>query len=88
MALARASAPSAFSGRIVSTPSRSWPTQTARPPEWVKAAISARSSSLAATSSDRLPIRITARARWARIRATYSRSAASVGEVLEMHTSS
>ena len=87
MARASASAPAAFSGRIVSTPSRSWPTATARPPERVKAAISARSASLAAASSDRLPIRITARARWARISATYSRSAASVAEVLEMQTS-
>ncbi len=53
----------------------------------MKAAISARSASRAATSPDRLPIRITARARWARISATYRRSAASVADVLDMHTS-
>ena len=88
MARASASAPAAFSGRTVSTPSRSWPTATARPPERVKAAISARSASRAAVSSVRLPIRITARARWARISATYSRSAASAAAVLDMQTSS
>ena len=54
----------------------------------MKAAISARSASLAAASSDRLPIRITARARWARISATYSRSAASVAAAGDMQTSS
>ena len=88
IAWARACAPAAFSGRIVSTPSRSWPTHTARPPERVKAAISARSASRAAASSDRLPIRITARARWARISATYSRSAASEADAGDMQTSS
>ena len=70
----------------VSTPSRSWPTATARPPELAKAASSARSASRAAVSSVRLPIRITARARWARISATYPRSAASVAAVLDVRT--
>ena len=88
MAWARACAPAAFSGRTVSTPSRSWPTQTARPPDRVKAAISARSASLACASPVRLPIRITARARWARISATYACSAASAAGVLDMQTSS
>ena len=52
----------------------------------MNAATSARSASLAGMSSVLLPIRITARARWARISATYSRSATSVAFVLDMQT--
>ena len=70
----------------MSTPSRSCPTQAARPPERVNAASSARSASLAAVSSDLLPMRTTARARCARISPTYSRSASSLAAVLDMHT--
>ena len=62
--------------------------QAARPPDLVNAASSARSASLAAVLSDLLPTRTTARARWARISATYSRSASSCAAVLVMHTSS
>ncbi len=81
-------APARFSGSTVSTPSRSCPTQAARPPDRVNASSSARSASLAAVLSDRLPTSTTARARWARISATYSRSASSCAAVLVMHTSS
>ena len=62
--------------------------QAARPPDRVNASSSARSASRAAGLSDRLPTSTTARARWARISATYSRSAASWAAVLVMHTSS
>src|SRR5215469_5432113 len=85
-ARAKAAAPPAFSGLIVSTPSRSCPTQATRPPEATNAATSARSASRAAASSDRLPMRTTARARCARISATYSRSSRSADDVREMQT--
>ena len=62
--------------------------QAARPPALVNASSSARSADLAAVLSDLLPTRTTARARCARISATYSRSASSCAAVLVMHTSS
>ena len=80
---ARAWAPSAFPGRIVSMPSRSWPTQTARPPSRVNAPTSARSAAVAAASAERLPTSTTERARWARISETYSSSPASPAAVLD-----
>ena len=62
--------------------------QETRPPEAVNALTSARSASRAAVLCDRLPIRTTARAHWARISATYSRSPCSPDDVDEMQTSS
>ena len=52
---------------------------TTRPPESGKASTSPRRLSRAVTSADLLPMRITARARCARISATYSRSPELVG---------